>query len=212
MICPHASGGRGWIPTAYDAATKLLYLPMVEACMDLVPVPSGERGFLSTGVRPTVRPRPESDGKYGRLQAINLQTKKTVWVERQRAPVQTGALVTAGGLVFAGSLDRMINGYDSETGAHARQTRLNDAPELRADSQLFGEWTGVRRDRGRSRSAAVDQLQRARAGDQSSAGPRGSHLGLRASEKAALKEAANAGGRLLPGGRRQSRLRQLALR
>lgn len=128
MICPHASGGRGWIPTAYDAATKVLYLPMVEACMDLVPVPSGERGFLSTGVRPTVRPRPGSDGKYGRLQAINLQTQQTVWVERQRAPYTTGALVTAGGLVFAGSLDRMLNAYDSENGALLWQTRLNDVP------------------------------------------------------------------------------------
>jgi alcohol dehydrogenase (cytochrome c) len=128
MICPHASGGRGWIPTAYDAASKVLFLPMVEACMDLVPVPSGERGFLSTGVRPTVRPRPGSDGKYGRLQAIDLQTQKTVWVERQRAPYTTGALVTAGGLVFAGSLDRMINAYDSETGAPLWQTRLNDVP------------------------------------------------------------------------------------
>jgi len=128
MICPHASGGRGWIPTAYDAATKVLFLPMVEACMDLVPVPTGERGFLSTGVRPTVRPRPESDGKYGRLMAINLQTQKTVWTERQRAPYTTGALVTAGGLVFAGSLDRMVNAYDSETGALLWQTRLNDVP------------------------------------------------------------------------------------
>jgi alcohol dehydrogenase (cytochrome c) len=128
MICPHASGGRGWIPTAYDAAAKVLFLPMVEACMDLVPVPAGERGFLSTGVRPTVRPRPESDGKYGRLMAINLQTQKTVWIERQRAPYTTGALVTAGGLVFAGSLDRMVNAYDSETGALLWQTRLNDVP------------------------------------------------------------------------------------
>jgi len=128
MICPHASGGLGWIPTAYDAATKVLFLPMVEACMDLVPVPTGERGFLSTGVRPTVRPRPESDGKYGRLMAINLQTQKTVWTERQRAPYTTGALVTAGGLVFAGSLDRMVNAYDSETGALLWQTRLNDVP------------------------------------------------------------------------------------
>jgi alcohol dehydrogenase (cytochrome c) len=128
MVCPHVSGGRGWMPTAYDAATKILYLPMVEACTDFVPVPAGERGFLSTGVRPTVRPRPGSDGKYGRLQAINLQTTQTVWVERQRAPYTTGALATAGGLVFAGSLDRMISAYDSETGAQLWQTRLNDVP------------------------------------------------------------------------------------
>jgi alcohol dehydrogenase (cytochrome c) len=128
MICPHVSGGRGWMPTSYQPATKILYVPIVEACMDLVPVAEGERGSLSTGVRWTVRPRPGSDGQYGRLQALNLETKKTAWVERQRAPLTTGTLVTAGGVVFVGSLDRMFLAYDAETGAQIWKTRLNDVP------------------------------------------------------------------------------------
>jgi hypothetical protein len=45
--------------------------------MDLVPVEKGERGSLTTGLRWTVRPRPGSDGKYGRLQAINLEGGKS---------------------------------------------------------------------------------------------------------------------------------------
>ena len=128
MVCPHASGGRGWMPTAYDPATKMLYVPIVEACMDLVPVAEGERGGLSSGVRWTVRPRPESDGKYGRLQALNLGTSKTAWVDRQRAPLTTGTLVTAGGLVFVGSLDRMLLAYDAATGEQLWKTRLTDVP------------------------------------------------------------------------------------
>jgi alcohol dehydrogenase (cytochrome c) len=128
MICPHVGGGRGWLPTSYDAATKILYLPIVEACMDLVPVAQGERGSLSTGVRWTVRPRPESDGKYGRLQAIDLATGKTVWTERQRAPLTTGTLTTAGGLVFAGSLDRTFKAHDAATGRPLWSARLNDVP------------------------------------------------------------------------------------
>ena len=128
MVCPHVSGGRGWMPTSYDPATRILYVPIVEACMDLVPVGEGERGSLSTGVRWTVRPRPGSDGKYGRLQALNLETKKTAWVERQRAPFTTGTLATAGGVVFAGSLDRMFLAYDAATGAQIWQARLNDVP------------------------------------------------------------------------------------
>jgi alcohol dehydrogenase (cytochrome c) len=128
MICPHVGGGRGWLPTSYDPSTKVLFLPIVEACMDLVPVAEGERGSLSTGVRWTVRPRPESDGKYGRLQAINLETAKTVWTERQRAPLTTGTLATAGGLVFAGSLDRMFRAYDVSTGRSLWSARLNDVP------------------------------------------------------------------------------------
>jgi glucose dehydrogenase len=128
MVCPHVSGGRGWMPASYEPAAKILYLPIVEACMDLVPVGEGERGSLSTGVRWTVRPRPGSDGKYGRLHALNLATRKTAWVERQRAPLTTGTLVTAGGVVFAGSLDRMFLAYDAATGAQIWKTRLNDVP------------------------------------------------------------------------------------
>ncbi len=128
MICPHVGGGRGWLPTSYDAETKLLYIPITEACMDLVPVPEGERGSLTTGVRWTVRPRPESDGNYGRLEVVNLETKETAWIERQRAPLTSGTLVTAGGLVFAGSLDRMFSAHDARTGTRLWQTRLNDVP------------------------------------------------------------------------------------
>ena len=128
MVCPHVGGGRGWLPTSYDAETKLLYIPITEACMDLVPVAEGERGSLTTGVRWTVRPRPESDGNYGRLEVVNLETKATAWIQRQRAPLTSGTLVTAGGLVFAGSLDRMFSAFNAETGAELWHTRLNDVP------------------------------------------------------------------------------------
>ena len=127
-LCPHVSGGRGWLPTAFDPASTVVYVPIVEACMDLVPVPEGERGNLTTGVRWTVRPRPESDGQYGRLEAVNLATGETAWVARQRAPQTTGALATAGGLVFAGSLDRRISAYDASTGDRLWATRLSEIP------------------------------------------------------------------------------------
>ena len=128
MICPHVGGGRGWLPTSYDSDTKMLYIPITEACMDLVPVPEGERGNLSTGVNWTVRPRPESDGNYGRLEVVNLETQETVWIERQRAPITSGTLATAGGLVFAGALDRSFSAYDAQTGTKLWQRRLNDVP------------------------------------------------------------------------------------
>jgi alcohol dehydrogenase (cytochrome c) len=96
--------------------------------MDLVPVGEGERGSLSTGVRWAVRPRPDSDGKYGRLEAINLETREVVWTDRQRAPRTTGALDTAGGVLFAGSLDRAFSAYDDATGKELWSARLNDVP------------------------------------------------------------------------------------
>jgi alcohol dehydrogenase (cytochrome c) len=128
MVCPHVDGGRDWMPTSYDPGTKWLFIPWVEACMDLVPVGEGERGSLTTGVRWTVRPPAGTDGKYGRVEAVDLVTGKTMWVDRQRAPITSGVLATAGGLVFAGGLDRVFSAHDARTGARLWQTRLNDVP------------------------------------------------------------------------------------
>ena len=126
--CPHAGGAKSWIPESYNPETKVIVVPLVEACMDLIPVAPGGRGSLSTGVRWTLRPRPDSDGKYGRLQAINLETKRTLWTARQRAPQSSGVLMTAGGVVFAGALDRVFAAYDDQTGRELWRMRLNDVP------------------------------------------------------------------------------------
>jgi alcohol dehydrogenase (cytochrome c) len=128
MVCPHPGSGRSWIATSYDAATKILYIPLEEACMDLLPAPPGQRGNLSSGVNWTIRARPGSDGKYGRIEALNLETKKVLWTDRQRAPVTTCALATAGGVVFVGSLDRYFRAYDGGTGRMLWQVRMNDVP------------------------------------------------------------------------------------
>ena len=128
FICPHAGGARSWLPTSYDPATELIYVPLVESCMDVLPVAAGESSNLTTGVRWRLRPRPDSDGKYGRLEAINIQTGQIAWIARQRAPQTTGVLATAGGVVFAGALDRMFSAYDSATGTLLWKTRLNDVP------------------------------------------------------------------------------------
>ena len=127
-VCPHAGGAKNWTPASYSPSTKILYVPLVESCMDMIPVAPGERGSLTTGVRWALRPPLNSDGKYGRLTAVNLETHKTLWVERQRAPQTTGVLATAGGVVFAGSLDRWFKAYDDASGKVLWQVQLSDVP------------------------------------------------------------------------------------
>ena len=71
--------------------------------------------------------RPDNkDGKIGRLEAFNLETKKVLWIDRQRAPLTTCTLDTAGGVVFVGALDRYLAAYDDATGAELWKIRLND--------------------------------------------------------------------------------------
>ena len=136
FVCPHAGGAKSWLPSSYNPATKVLFVPLVESCMNLTPVETGGRGSLSTGVRWSLRPRPDSDGKYGRLEAINLETRRSVWIERQRAPQTTGTLATAGGVVFAGALDRSFAAYDDATGKELWRTRLADVPSSAPISYL----------------------------------------------------------------------------
>jgi alcohol dehydrogenase (cytochrome c) len=127
-ICPHPGGGRNWNATSYNPDTKVLYTPMVESCMDLIPAGPGERGNLSSGYNWTIRPRPDTDGKYGRFEALNLETREVLWTDRQRAPGTTCMLATAGGVVFAGSLDRYLRAYDDTTGKELWNVRMNDVP------------------------------------------------------------------------------------
>jgi PQQ-dependent dehydrogenase (methanol/ethanol family) len=128
MVCPHAGGAKNWIPESYNAETKMMFVPMAEACMDLIPVAPGGRGSLSTGVRWAIRPRPEGDGNYGQVAAINMQTRKIVWKARQHAPETSGVLATAGGVVFHGALDRSFKAVDDATGKTLWETRLGDVP------------------------------------------------------------------------------------
>jgi alcohol dehydrogenase (cytochrome c) len=127
-VCPHGGGGRNWMPTSYNPQTHVLYAAAQETCMDLVPAGKDQKGFLSSGVNITMRPRPDGDGRFGRLQAINLDQRKAVWTDRQRAFQSGGVLDTAGGVVFAAATDRWFTAYDDATGKTLWRNRLTDIP------------------------------------------------------------------------------------
>ena len=127
LVCPHGAGAKNYLPASWNQESGVLVMPLNEACMDLFPVPGGgSLSALSSGVNWGIRPRPDSDGKYGRLQALDLATRKPLWTVRQRAPITSGVLTTAGGLVLDATFDRVFHIYDAKTGTELWQSRLND--------------------------------------------------------------------------------------
>jgi alcohol dehydrogenase (cytochrome c) len=130
FLCPNASGARSWPTTAYNPRTGVVYLPMIENCAEYTWAPRSTAETAAGGIdmRFAGRPRPNSDGKMGRIQAIDVKSGKTLWTVRQRAPVSSSMLATAGGLVFNGAVDRSFSAYDETSGKLLWQTWLNAAP------------------------------------------------------------------------------------
>jgi alcohol dehydrogenase (cytochrome c) len=130
IVCPSTTGVRAWPATSFDPKTHIVYVPATESCMAYSFTPRSAAEVAAGGVDiryPNVH-RPDSDGNFGRLQAVNLDTRKTVWTHRQRAPIASSALATAGGVVFVGSTDRRFSAYDAATGKMLWDTPLSASP------------------------------------------------------------------------------------
>jgi alcohol dehydrogenase (cytochrome c) len=129
-ICPHSGGGRNWPATSIDPATDILYVQLFETCQEFTwrPRSAAETAAGTNDMQWVLKPKPESDGKFGRVQAINLRTGKTVWTQRQRAAFASSTLVTAGGVLFVGGRDRYFNAFDSTNGKILWRRRLPASP------------------------------------------------------------------------------------
>ncbi len=130
FICPHAGGARSWPATSFDPTSDILYVPLEESCMQFTWRPRGAAATAAGGsdMHWVLLPRADSDGKIGRLEAINLATGKVVWTRRQRAPEAASVLTTASGLVFDGTRDRRFIASDAQTGHELWSTRLDAVP------------------------------------------------------------------------------------
>lgn len=116
--CPADPGAKAWQATAYSPRTQALYLPMVEFCSNTTvnPLDPGQI-YTGGGLQTYSRvPHPDSDGNIGQVRAVNMEDQSEMWEYRQRAPVTSSTLPTAGGVVFVGTLDRHLLALDDETG------------------------------------------------------------------------------------------------
>ncbi|MER9657680.1 methanol/ethanol family PQQ-dependent dehydrogenase [Mesorhizobium sp. M0152] len=114
-ICPTASGLKDWQPSAFSPRTGLLYIPHNNLCMDEEGV---EVNYIAGTpyVGMNVRMIPGPGGNRGAFTAWDVATAKPVWNLKENFPVWSGAVVTAGDVVFYGTMEGWFKAVSARTG------------------------------------------------------------------------------------------------
>jgi PQQ-dependent dehydrogenase (methanol/ethanol family) len=122
-ICPTASGAKDWQPAAYSPRTGFVYIPRANLCMDEQVVQANYiAGTPYIGA--VVRQKPGRGGYRGALTAWDIAGEKIAWEVHENMPVWSGAVVTAGDVVFYGTLDGWFKALDARTGKLLWQRKL----------------------------------------------------------------------------------------
>jgi PQQ-dependent dehydrogenase (methanol/ethanol family) len=115
-ICPAALGTKDEQPAAYSPDTQLFYVPTNHVCMDYEPYKvSYTAGQAYVGAAVAMFP-PKGDTNMGNFIAWDGKTGKIVWSNKELFSAWGGALATAGGVVFYGTLEGYLKAVDAKTG------------------------------------------------------------------------------------------------
>jgi len=115
VAAPSFLGGKNWMPMAYSKDTELFYVPSNEWQMDIWNEPTAyKKGAAYLGAGFTIHPT--NDEYIGVLRAMDPKTGKEVWRYENYAPLWGGAMTTAGNLVFIGTPEGYLKGFNAKTG------------------------------------------------------------------------------------------------
>ncbi len=115
-VCPAALGSKDQQPAAFSPKTGLFYVPTNHVCMDYEPFKvSYTAGQPYVGATLSMYP-PKGDTNLGNFIAWDAGQGKIVWSDPEPFSVWSGALATAGDVVFYGTLDGQLKGVDIKTG------------------------------------------------------------------------------------------------
>src|SRR5216117_2738811 len=123
-VCPTYNGGRDWPQGAYNPKSNVMYIPLSNLCIDSTA--RTDRGVEPQFVYNTTNVGKFATGKdkVGRIDAISVETGKTLWSWETRVSNYSPVLATGGGLLFNGSMDRYLRALDTDSGQVLWQTRL----------------------------------------------------------------------------------------
>jgi len=114
-ICPASPGAKDWQPAAYSPRTHYVYIPHQNLCQD---AETSQTSYIAgtpyVGAQLKMTPGP--GGKRGAFSAWDPASAKEVWKIDEDFPVWSGALATAGDLVFYGTMDGWFKAVDAKSG------------------------------------------------------------------------------------------------
>jgi alcohol dehydrogenase (cytochrome c) len=115
-VCPAALGSKDEQPAAFSPETHLFYVPTNHVCMDYEPFKvSYTAGQPFVGATLSMFP-PQGQQNLGNFIAWDAGQGKIVWSDPEPFSVWSGALATAGGVVFYGTLEGYLKAVDMKTG------------------------------------------------------------------------------------------------
>ncbi|MDV3240723.1 MAG: PQQ-dependent dehydrogenase, methanol/ethanol family, partial [Methylocaldum sp.] len=124
-ICPAALGSKDQQPIAFSPRTNLVYIPGNHVCMNYEPFEvEYTAGQPYVGATLTMFPAGvdaktgEKNGSHnlGVFTAWDPTTGKIVWAKDEPFSVWSGAVATAGDVVFYGTLEGYLKAVDAKTG------------------------------------------------------------------------------------------------
>jgi PQQ-dependent dehydrogenase (methanol/ethanol family) len=115
-ICPNLEGGKSPAsPASYSPKTGLFYVPTNNLCMDW----ESDQAAYIQGTPYVGANIPYIAGPGGHLGAFiawDATTGQRVWEIKEKFPVWSGSVVTAGDVTFYGTLDGWFKAADARTG------------------------------------------------------------------------------------------------
>jgi PQQ-dependent dehydrogenase (methanol/ethanol family) len=122
-ICPASPGAKDWQPSAFSPRTRLLYIPHNNLCMDFEAV---EANYIAGTpyVGALVRYYAGPGGNAGEYSAWDPIARRKVFSIKERWPVWSGTVVTAGDVAFYGTMDGWFKAIDARNGRLLWQKKL----------------------------------------------------------------------------------------
>ncbi|TXM98076.1 PQQ-binding-like beta-propeller repeat protein, partial [Methylobacterium sp. WL103] len=115
-ICPGAIGAKNQQPAAYSPETRLFYVPTNHICMSYEPFHvTYTTGVPFVGATVGLQP-PPGETRTGAFVAWDGVAGRIAWSNPEPFSVWSGALATAGGVVFYGTLEGYLKAVDAATG------------------------------------------------------------------------------------------------